>query len=152
MAKARGDSLTGDLLNWKPPKVAAGFDAGSIRGSRLASQISQAVALALRNSELSRAEIAERMSAELGYQVSENMIANYASEGSESHKISLERFITLIEVTGCTDLLGFIAQRFDHVVVPEQYQTLINLKLVEEAEDRMRRFKEAQMSKWISRK
>ena len=25
MAKVRGDRLTGDLLSWEPPKVAAGF-------------------------------------------------------------------------------------------------------------------------------
>ncbi|MRN48099.1 hypothetical protein GJU93_16165 [Brucella sp. 10RB9212] len=81
MVKLRGDSLTGDLLAWEPPKVAAGFEPGAIRGNRLASQISQAVALALKSSSMSRAEIAAAMSIELGYQISENMLANYASEG-----------------------------------------------------------------------
>ena len=86
MVKSRGDSQTGDLLSWEPPKVAAGFDAGSIRGNRLSTQISQAVALALKQSELSRAEIAAAMSVELGYPISENMLANYAAEGSEGHR------------------------------------------------------------------
>ena len=54
MVKQRGDSLTGDLLSWEPPKVAAGFDAGAIRGNRLASQISQAVALALKHGQANK--------------------------------------------------------------------------------------------------
>ena len=148
MAKQRGDSLTGDLLSWEPPKVAAGFDPGTIRGSRLASQISQAVALALKSSELSRAEIAAGMSAELGYQVSENMLANYASEGAEAHRITLERFMALIEVTGCIDLLGFVAGRFGQVVVDEKYRALINVHLAEEAEQKIQKFKAAEKAKW----
>lgn len=148
MAKARGDSQTGDLLNWEPPKVVAGFAPGTIRGNRLASQISQAVALALKQSDLSRAEIAAGMSAELGYQISENMLANYASEGAESHRITLERFIALIEVTGCIDLLGFVAGRFDRVVVDRRYQALINVHLAEEAEQKIQKFKAAEKAKW----
>ena len=148
MAKARGDTLTGDLLSWEPPQVAAGFAPGSIRGSRLASQISQAVALALKSSPLSRGEIAAAMSAELGYQISENMLANYASEGAEGHRITLERFIALIEVTGCTDLLGFVAERFGLVVVDQRYRALINLHLAEEAESKIQKFKAAEKAKW----
>ncbi|MBA5778111.1 hypothetical protein H2509_13360, partial [Stappia sp. F7233] len=146
--KARGDNLTGDLLSWEPPKVAAGFEAGAIRGSRLSSQISQAVALALKSSPMSRAEIAAAMSAELGYQVSENMLANYASEGAEAHRITLERFIALIDVTGCTDLLGFVAERFGKVVIDTKYQALINVHLAEEAEAKIQRFKAAEKAKW----
>lgn len=148
MAKARGDSQTGDLLSWEPPKVAAGFEPGAIRGSRLSSQISQAVALALKQSMMSRAEIAAAMSVELGYPVSENMLANYASEGAESHRITLERFIVLIEVTGCFDLLGFVAGRFDRVVVESRYQSLINVHLAEEAAQKIEKFKAAEKAKW----
>lgn len=148
MVKVRGDSLTGDLLNWEPPKVAAGFEAGSIRGSRLASQISQAVALALKSSELSRAEIATAMSVELGYPISENMLANYASEGAEAHRIPLERFIVLIDVTGCIDLLGFVAAKFGQVVVDRKYQALINVHLADEAEQKIQKFKAAEKAKW----
>lgn len=148
MAKSRGDNLTGDLLSWEPPKVAAGFDAGAIRGNRLTSQISQAVALALKQSTMSRGEIASAMSIELGYQISEHMLANYASEGAEGHKISLERFIALVEVTGCIDLLGFIAERFGQVVVDRKYQALINVHLADEAEQKIQKFKAAEKAKW----
>ena len=148
MAKSRGDSLTGDLLNWEPPKVVAGFEPGTIRGSRLSSRISQAVAMALKQSELSRADIAARMSDELGYAISENMLANYASEGAEGHRITLERFIALIEVTGCIDLLGFVAEQFGRVVVDRRYQALINVHLAEEAEQKIQKFKAAEKAKW----
>ncbi len=123
MVRARGDRLTGDLLSWEPPKVAAGFEDGAIRGNRLASQICQAVSLALKGQD--RAEIARRMSEDLGRPVSVNMLANYASEGQEAHKITLERFIALIEATGCIDVLGFVAGRFDHMVVPAQYRDVV---------------------------
>jgi len=116
----------GDLFRWQPPKVAAGFEMGAIRGSRLASQISQAVGLALKECGLSRADVAARMGAELGYAVSENMLDNYASEGAEGHKITLERFIALILVTGCEDLLGFIADKFDKVVIERKYTVSIS--------------------------
>jgi transcriptional regulator with XRE-family HTH domain len=148
MVKARGDTMTGDLLSWEPPKVAAGFEPGAIRGSRLASRISQAVALALKSSSLSRAEIAAAMSVELGYQVSENMLANYASEGAEGHRITLERFIALIEVTGCTDLVGFVAERFGLVAVDQRYKALINLHLADKVEAKIQKFKAAEKAKW----
>lgn len=141
MAKVRGDKLTGDLLNWQPPKVEAGFNPGAIRGSRLASQISQAVALALKGHD--RGEVAGRMSEELGYPVSRNMIDNYASEGQEAHKITLERFIALMEATGCTDALGFIADRFDHVVVPSKFAAIIKMSLLEEHEQEVARYRQS---------
>jgi len=148
MAKARGDNLTADLLAWEPPKVAAGFEPGAIRGTRLAAQISQAVALACKQSDMSRAEIAEKMSIELGYPISEHMLANYASEGAEGHKITLERFIALIEVTGCTDLVGFIAGRFDLAAFPQKYEALIKVHLAEEAMQKIEKFRAAEKAKW----
>lgn len=123
MAKVRGDRLTGDLLSWEPPKVAAGFEDGAVRGSRIGHQITQVVKLALQGHD--RAAIADRMSEELGYPVSLNMIEKYASEAAEAHKITLERFIALIEATGCIDALAFVAERFDHIVVPRQYGAII---------------------------
>lgn len=145
MVRARGDIQTGDLLSWEPPKVGAGFEPGAIRGSRLASQISQAVAIALKGHD--RDEIAQRMSDELGYTVSRNMIDNYASEGQEAHKISLERFIALVDATGCIDALGFIAERFGQMVVPEKYGAIVEVHLIEEREQDLARRKQAALAK-----
>lgn len=145
MAKARGDGLTADLLSWEPPKVAAGFQDGAVRGSRIASQITQVVKLALDGHD--RAVIAERMSEELGYSVSRNMIEKYASEAAEAHKIPLERFIALIEATGCIDALAFVAERFDHMVVPAKYAGIVELHLMEEHEQDVARWKQAALAK-----
>lgn len=141
MAKVRGDRLTGDLLSWEPPKVAAGFDDGAVRGSRIANQISQVVKLALEGHD--RAVIAERMSEELGYPVSHHMLEKYAGEAAEAHKIPLERFIALIEATGCIDALAFVAERFDHMVVPAKYAGIVEFHLLDEHEKEVARRKEA---------
>lgn len=145
MAKVRGDRLTGDLLSWEPPKVAAGFEDGAVRGSRIGHQITQVVKLALQDHD--RAAIADRMSEELGYPVSLNMIEKYASEAAEAHKITLERFIALIEATGCIDALAFVAERFDHVVVPAKYAAIVEVHLIEEHEEAIARHKQAALAK-----
>ena len=137
MVRARGDRLTGDLLSWEPPKVAAGFDDGAVRGSRIGNQISQVVKLALEGHD--RSAIAQQMSDELGYPVSLNMIDNYASEGAEAHKITLERFTALIEATGCIDALAFLAERFEHIVVPRQYGAIIRKHRLRELRERLDR-------------
>lgn len=141
MAKARGDRLTSDLLSWEPPKVAAGFEDGAVRGSRIGNQISQVVRLALDGHD--RAAIADRMSEELGYPVSLHMIEKYASEAAEAHKITLERFIALVEATGCIDALGFIAKRFDRIVVPRKFQAIIRKHQIRELRERIDREEQA---------
>ncbi len=141
MARVRGDNLTGDLLAWEPPKVAAGFEAGAIRGNRLGNQITQVVKLALEGRD--RAAIAQQMSDELGYPVSLHMLEKYASEAAEAHKITLERFIALIEATGCVDALGFLTERFDHVVVPAKYAAIVEYHLLDEHEQEVTRRKQA---------
>jgi hypothetical protein len=92
------------------------------------------------------------MTAELGYAVSENMLANYASEGAEAHRITLERFIALIEVTGCTDLVGFVAERFGLVAVPSVYKSLINSHLAKEQMRKLEQFEQAETAKWMARR
>lgn len=142
------DRLTADLFEWKPPQVAVGFDSNKIPGNRIASRISRAVALALKECGKPRSEIARLMSVELGHPISEATLDAYASEAKESHKISLERFIALIMATGCHELLGFITEIFGHVVVPERYASLIELHLLEEHEQEIARRKQAVAARW----
>ncbi|WP_087587075.1 hypothetical protein [Nitratireductor soli] len=144
----RRDRMTLELFDWEPPRVAVGFDKDQLPGNRIASRISRAVALALKECGKPRAEIAQMMSEELGYPISEATLDAYASEAKESHKISLERFIALIMATGCNDLLGFVAEFFDHVVVPERFGSLIELHLIEEHEREIQRRKQAVEAKW----
>ncbi|WP_163266511.1 hypothetical protein [Chelativorans alearense] len=144
----RRDTLTLELFDWQPPQVAVGFAKDQLPGNRLASRISRAVALALKDCSLSRAEVAARMSDELGYPVSESMLDAYASEAKEGHKITLERFIALVEATGCHDLLGFVAELYGYVVVPERYASLIELHLLDEHEREVQRRKQAAEARW----
>jgi hypothetical protein len=144
----RRDRLTPDLFAWQPPKVAVGFGEGALAGNELGSKISRAVKLALEASEMSRAQIAERMSEELGRSVSIDMLDKYASEAAEGHKITLERFIALITATECLDLVGFVAGLFGLVAVPDRYASLIELHLIEEHEAELARRKEAVQARW----
>lgn len=147
MSRSR-DRFTPDLFDWEPPKVALGFEPDQLAGNRLGSKISRAVALALRECGKPRAEVAARMSEELGYSISADMLDAYASEAKEGHRITLERFVALVTATGCHDLLGFVASLFGHVVVPERYGSLIELHLIEEHEREVSRRKQAVEARW----
>ncbi|MEJ0012825.1 MAG: hypothetical protein WDM94_09405 [Bauldia sp.] len=118
-------------LTWTAPTVAAGFK-GEVRGGSLASQIARAVAIALKRSKKDRADIANEMSAYLGERVSLAMLNAYASEARTTHRITVERFMALVEVTGCLDLLGLVAEPFGQAVVASRYAAIIELHLIEE--------------------
>lgn len=152
MARARGDTFTGDLLDWQPPQVEARLEDGAIRGSELAAQICQAVAAIMDTSGLSREEIARRMTEEHGCPISVHMLNNYASEAAVSARITLERFMALVAATGCHGALGFIAGRFGHVAVPERYASVIELHLLEEHEREIVRRKQAAEARWRASK
>jgi len=67
------------------------------------------------------------------------MLDSYASQARRDHKITLERFIALVEATGCVSALGFIAETFDHVVVPRQYGAVIRKHQLREAKEKLER-------------
>ena len=90
------------------------------------------------------------MSAYLDQDISKNMLDAYASTSREEHRITLERFVALIEATGSYGLLGFVADHFNHVVVPEKYSDLIELHMVEEQLERQTARKQALLAKWRS--
>lgn len=134
MAKKRGDKLTIDMwTEFEPPVVAVQMEPEVTRGGTLDVKISLAISHALRTSNLDRKAIASQMSEYLGGQnVTENMLDQYASSARKDHKITLERFVALVAVTGCHDLLGFVAGFSDFAVVPAEYLDVINAS---EAED-----------------
>ena len=84
----------------------------------------------------------------LGEVISKNMLDAYASEARESHKITLERVVALIEVTWQQRLLGFVADHFGLVVVPEKYSDIIELHFIEEQERRLAQRKSASLARW----
>lgn len=129
---------TGDLfLDYEPEAVVVGLAPGQLQGGQIASRISRAVSMALKKTDKSRSDVAQLMGDILGAPVSLGMLDNYASEAKEGHKITLERFLVLIEVTGATELVGFVAERFDLVAVPKRYRAIIELHQLEEAQQRL---------------
>ena len=146
---ARRDPNTPDLFrDWQPPQVAAQLPGDAPRGGTLGGRISRAVSLALGASGLSRETIAAQMSEYLGETVTKNMLDGYASQAREDHRITLERFLALIEVTGQTGLLGFAAEQFGMVVVPSRYAELIELHFIDEQREALERRRATLSAKW----
>ena len=133
MARTLRDPYTLDLFkDLDLPKVSVGFAPGAISGSGLASRVSRAVARALKDCGKDRVTIAGLMSEQLGYPVSPTTLDAYASEAKHDHNITVERLIALVEATGKTELVGFLAEEFDLRVVPAKYENVIELALIED--------------------
>lgn len=133
--KRRPCTTTGDLLTWQPPNVAAGFR--DVRGHDLRTKIADVVGQVLGSAGMSRADIAQAMSARLGANVSKDMLDAYASPAKEGHQITFERLIALCEVTQSVDALGFAAGLMGHVVVPDRYSAIITKHLIAEQRRRL---------------
>lgn len=151
----RRDPLTPDLFSWTPPKVTVGpSESAPTRGAldgQIARQVSQVLRVA-REAGDGRADVARRLSDLLDRPISEATLNKWASEASEEHRIPLDAVLALIEVTGCHELLGFIAGRFGYVVVEERYADLIQLHLIEEHEHEVAAMKAALQTKWRARR
>lgn len=138
------DPFTPDMFtDWQPPEVSVGLPPETARGGTLRTQIARAVSHALKASDMDRTEVAQAMTDYLGEQVTRNMLDAYASQAREGHRITLERFIALIEVTGQTGLIGFVARAFGLIVVPRRYRDLIELRFIEEQLKRLEQRKSA---------
>lgn len=124
-----------DPFAWEPPQVTVGYSDEVAGKGPLANRIARVISRALRDARddrgLSRAEIATRMSDELGRKVTQELLDKYASEASENNRIPLDAFIALIDATGAHELLGFIPELLGFVVVPKHYKALIDLQLLE---------------------
>ncbi|MGR3760924.1 hypothetical protein ACUXV3_12460 [Roseobacteraceae bacterium NS-SX3] len=136
------------FTDWQPPEVSVRLPDEVATGGNLGSRIARAVARVLKACALSREEVAAAMSDYLGQEVSKNMLDAYASEAREDHKITFERMIALVAVTGEVGLIGFAAEMFDLVVVPEKYSDLIELHFIEEQERALAARKNAKLARW----
>ena len=150
MVRDPRDRFTLDLLNWEPPAVR--FQEPLVRAHTLNARFARAISLALKECGLSREEVAERMSEWLGETVSRNMLDAYASEARESHQINLPRFAALIHATEDWRLLSLIPELFGFAVMPAEYEEIIELWRLEEAEREIERRKAALSAKWRKRR
>lgn len=104
-------------FTFAPPRPAR--NEGDLAG--LGRAVSSAVARALKEDPRSRAEIAGRVSALLGEDVSRWMLDAYASEAREEHAISAARFFAVIAATERLDILDAIVTRIGgRVLVGEE--------------------------------
>ena len=150
MVRDRRDILTGDLLSWEPPAVR--FDAPAVRAQTLNARFARAISRAMKDCSAPREEIAERMSEYLGETVSRNMLDAYASEARESHQINLPRFAALIHATEDYRLLSVLPELFGFAVMPAEYEEIIELHRLEEAEREIAARKAALAAKWRARR
>lgn len=145
LMRDRGDRGTTDLFSWEPPQVAVGYDADVAGRGELAHQIARLVSRALRDARddhnLSRAAVAETISATLGRAVSTDTLDKWSSEAAEGHRIPLDAFVALIRATGAVELCGFVPSLFGLVVVDEKYEAIIELSLLEEHEREVAAYK-----------
>ncbi|MVA19529.1 hypothetical protein GOZ94_11270 [Agrobacterium vitis] len=136
----RRDPHTLDLFrDYTPPEVAPAFEPEVSKGGTLDVKISRVLSEAMARSGKTRAEIAAEMSDYLSQRVTENMLDCYASPARRDQKITLERFVALIEVTKCHELLGFVCGFSGFVAVPSRYSDIIHLWHVEEKKAELER-------------
>lgn len=156
MPRRAQDTGTLDLLTWtpKPPmssSVPVSPNIDTSDGWRLAERISRAVAAALRDSDVARDEIARRMSAFLGEDVSPHMLNAYASAAREDHNISFARLVALSHALARLDLLDLGARCLGGAVVDQRYLPAIEeAVLIDEIEEREAR-RRTLRSKWRGR-
>ncbi len=150
MVRDPRDRFTLDLLSWQPPAVR--FEEPLVRAHTLNARFARAISLALKECGMTREEVAERMSEWLGETVSRNMLDAYASEARESHQINLPRFAALIHATEDWRLLSLLPEMFGFAVMPKEYEEIIELWRLEEAEREIERRKQALAAKWRKRR
>lgn len=115
------DPRTLDLFSWRPPEVVREAPEDKVRSASLRGGIAKIVSLVLKECGMPRDEVARRMTAMLGEEVSKAMLDAYASEAREEHSISFLRVVALCEVTRDPRLLQFSAGRMGHSVIQDRY-------------------------------
>lgn len=137
--KKRRDEFTMDMFDeYTPPKVEVALEAEVTKGGSLDVKIARALSHAMHECDRDRETIAAEMSDYLGGQnITLNMLDSYASPARRDHKITLERFIALVHVTGCHDVLGFVAEFSDFAVVPKKFVKIIEREALQDHQDKM---------------
>ena len=133
------------LLGWTPSQLDLSFDDRDIRAATLDARIARAVAVALADCGKPRAAVAREMSAILAEAVSPHMLDAYASVARGQHRISVSRFVALMQATGDRRLLQLLAATMGWAVVEKRHLKLMEVAELREQEDNLRRRREAAM-------
>ncbi len=130
---ARAPRNTGTpLLDWRPPEVTPKFDEVQVRSVSLRGRLARAVSTALKDADLTRDEIASRMSEFLGEPVTPNMLDAYASEAREDHVITVIRLVALARVTEDARLYQMLMDGSGYCVIPDRYMGAIQEAMLDD--------------------
>lgn len=132
MARRHPDPATAPLLDWQPPPITRRYPDVALKSTSLATLLSKAVSLTLKDCGMSRADVAQRMSDYLGETISENMLDNYASEARADTVINGVRIMALAHVTDDARLLQVMAEPFGWAVIDDRYVSLIRATQIRE--------------------
>lgn len=151
MAKRLGDDLTGDLLNWEPPKVEARFEETRVRAATLAGKVCRVLAEALKQDGRSREEMASDLSNYLGEDISRDSLDAFSSEAREKNNISAYRLFALFKLLKAPELLNELLADTDFFVVDRKYRPLIDRELAKETRKKLDRLIDAADAEWKSK-
>lgn len=150
MARDAHDRQTGNLLDWdEAPKVAARFEEQSFgAGPRLEDLIALAVSRTMRESKLSREDIAEAMGSFLGCEIKKTILDAYASQSRTDHPIGLARAVALAAATGDPRLFGEVLEPIGFAVIPSRYLAAVDEAVWAEREEIAKANREQARKKW----
>jgi hypothetical protein len=131
------------LLGWTPPQAEMAFAEHDVRGATVDARISRAVSVALAECGKPRGQVAREMSRYLGEDVSAAMLDAYASVARTAHRISVPRLAALLHATGDRRLLQLLADPFGWAVIEKRHLPLIEVALIRDQEDALRRRRDA---------
>ncbi|WP_138891117.1 DNA transposition protein [Mycobacterium sp. KBS0706] len=127
------------MLDWRPAEVVRRFAADLIRSASLAARLCRGLKLALADSEMSRADVASRMSDYLGETVTEAMLNAYVSEARGQHVINAVRLLSFLAVTQDPRPLNALLDEMGWVVIDKKYLPWIEVGMLREQRERLDR-------------
>lgn len=127
------------LLDWRPDKVVRRFATELVRAASMAAKLCRGLKVTLEECGLSRAQVAERMSAYLGETVTEPILNAYVSQARSTHIINAVRFVALIAATGDHRALNALLDELGLVVIDKKYLPWIEVGMLREQREKLDR-------------
>jgi hypothetical protein len=144
----RRDKRTLDLFDWQPPVTTERFREDQVRAASISARICRSVAVALKECEPPREEIAARMSEFLGEDVSKAMLDAYCSQAREDHNISAVRLFALAHATKDFRLLSIGPDLFGRSVVEDRYLPAMEEAMLAEKIEQLAKQKDVARRRW----
>lgn len=146
------DRRTLDMFtDYAPPPISRTFDTVKVQAANLRSAISRGVALALKDTDRERDEIAGEIGEYLGEPCSKAMLDAYASEARSEHSINLIRFVGLIAATHDIRLLNLIADLFGWAVIPKRYLAAVEEAMIADRIEELQALRTSKRASWKGR-